>query len=163
MKKIKNVLSSFVVILLLASCATSKEARTYKAMVDGNWQLQSISTEGIMGKVNVEVFNEANSNCFVQSGWSFNDRSNLGTYTIDKNTSQCAALKRNIRWTIYEETKDGPKQFQFKRLDDNLKTIDNGDGFRFTILQLDKKTMQLKSNITFENKPASIIYNFVKN
>jgi hypothetical protein len=41
--------------------------------------------------------------------------------------------------------------------------MDDGAGFRFTIAQLDDKTMQLKSDIIFENKPASLIYNFVRN
>lgn len=161
MKKIKETLSHIIVIFLLASCATSKEARTDKRMADGKWQLQSITTEGITGRVNVQLFNEENLNCFVESDWSFNDANSLGSYTISKNSNECTAVKRNIRWSIYE-AKNEPKQFQFKRLDDKLKAMDNGDGFRFTIAQLDESRMQLKSSITFENKPAWVVYNFVK-
>ena len=44
-----------------------------------------------------------------------------------------------------------------------LKEIDeNSAGFRFTIVQLNDNAMQLKSDITFEGKPASFIYNFVR-
>ncbi len=161
MKKTNIIINLFVVIFLLASCSGSKEARTYKKTIDGNWQLQTIVTEGIMGKVKVQLFSEADFNCFVGSSWHFNDYNSLGAYTISKNENECVGLKRNIRWSIYE-TKGEPKLLQFKRLDDKLKQTDEGDGFRFTIMQLDNNTMQLRSNITFENKPASLIYNFVR-
>ena len=162
MKNLKLVLSFFIGTMLLTSCGTSKEAITYKIAIDGNWQLQTVSTDGIYGKVNVNLFNEADYNCFAGSTWNFNDRNSLGTYSIISNSSGCVGLKRNIRWSIYE-AKGEPKLLQFKRLDDKLNALDNGDGYRFTIVQLDKTSMQLKSNISFENKPVSIIYNFVKN
>ena len=163
MKKVK-ILSYFILsVLMLAACATSKEARTYKKAVDGNWTLQTVVTEGIRGKIKAQLFNEADFNCFVGSAWSFNDRNNLGSYTISKNGEECAALKREFRWSIYEATGE-PKLFQFKRLDEKLKELDeNSGGFRFTILQLDKNNMKLKSEIMFEGKPAAFIYNFVKN
>lgn len=162
MKKANLIFNLLIIIYLLASCATSKEARTYKKTIDGNWQLQTVVTEGIMGKVKVQLFNEAEFNCFVGSSWSFNQNNSLGTYDISKNGNECVAVKRNIRWTIYEATGE-PKLLQFKRLDDNLKVMDDGDGFRFTIVQLDKNRMQLKSNIIFENKPAALVYNFIRN
>ena len=162
MKKANLIFNLLIIIYLLASCATSKEARTYKKTIDGNWQLQTVVTEGIMGKVKVQLFNEAEFNCFVGSSWSFNQNNSLGTYDISKNGNECVAVKRNIRWTIYEATGE-PKLLQFKRLDDKLKVMDDGDGFRFTIVKLDKNTMQLKSNITFETKPAALVYNFIRN
>ncbi len=162
MRKVNNFLAINAIILMLLSCATSKEARTYKKIIDGNWQLQSIVTTGITGKVKVELFNEEDYNCFIGSNWNFNQNNSLGFYDISKNGNECAAVKRNIRWTIYE-AKNEPKLLQFKRLDNKLNVMDNGDGFRFTIAQLDNNTMQLKSNITFENKPAWLVYNFIKN
>ena len=162
MKKNTTLFMLIISVVMLASCSASKEARSYKKTIDGNWQLKTIVTEGIMGKVKVQLFNEADFNCFVGTNWNFNSYNSLGTYTIEKNGSECDALKRNIRWSIYE-AKDEPKLLQFKKLDEKLKQVDDGDGFRFTVVQLDNNTMQLRSNITFENKPASIIYNFVKN
>jgi hypothetical protein len=37
------------------------------------------------------------------------------------------------------------------------------DVFRFTVVMLDKNNMQLKTGIAFENRPGTIIYNFVRN
>ena len=163
MKKICFVLSIFTVILLFVSCSSSKEARSFKKTVNGSWQLQTVVSEGITGKVKVELFNEADFNCFVGSIWNFNNKNNLGSYTIAQNAGECAAIKREIRWSIYESAGQ-PSLFQFKRLDSKLKDLDeNSGGFRFTILQIDNNTMKLKSDITFEGKPAAFIYNFVKN
>jgi len=161
-RRVFIILSLIIISFLLAACSSSKEARTYKKTIDGNWQLQTVVTEGIMGKVKVQLFNEADLNCFPGSNWNFNDRNSLGTYNIAKNTNECTAVVRNIRWSIYE-TKDEPGLLQFKRLNDKLKVMDDGNGFRFTIVQLDQNTMQLKSAITFENRPAVVIYNFARN
>lgn len=163
MKKIHLLFSTIIAILFFASCATSKEARNERKEVDGHWQLQTIVTEGVTGKIKAQVFNEADFNCFVGSNWTFNKNNSLGSYAIAQNANECAAIKRDFRWSIYEASGQ-PRLLQFKRLDKNLKEIDdNGGGFRFTIVNIDKTSMQLRSDITFEGKPASFIYNFVKN
>ena len=162
MKKAAFIFNIILLIYLFASCAASKEVRNNKQTIDGNWQLQTVVTEGVMGKVNVELFNEAPFSCFIGSRWNFNARNSLGNYAVPKNGDACGAVQRNIRWAIYE-SKNEPALFQFKKLNDQLKDIENGDGYRFTIVLLNKNTMQLKSNIHFENRPAAIIYNFVRN
>ena len=161
MKRTSYIFSLILIAFFFVSCSSSKEARTYSKTINGNWQLQTIATEGIMGKVKIMLFNEADFNCFVGSSWSFNNYNDLGTYTINS-SADCSVDKRNIRWTIYEAPGE-PKLLQFKRLTDKLKEVDDGAGFRFTIIQLDKSIMKLKSTMMFEGKSVSLIYNFVKN
>ena len=97
------------------------------------------------------------------SSWTFNKNNSLGSYSISQNANECAAIRRDFRWSIYEVAGQ-PKLLQFKRLDKNLKEIDeNGGGFRFTIVSIDNTSMQLRSDLIFEGKTASFIYNFVKN
>lgn len=163
MKKLSILLSATVFVLIMTSCSSAKEGLNYKKSINGAWQLRTITTEGITGKIKAQVLNEADFNCFVGSAWNFNKSNNLGFYSINKNGKECAAVKRNFRWSVSEET-GAPKMLQYKRLDDKYKEIDEGDaGFRFTIITLEKNTMQIKSDINFEGKPASFIYNFVKN
>ncbi len=163
MKKNSLLLSLLLVALIMGSCSTSKEARNYKNNIDGNWQLQTVVTEGIIGKVKSQILNEADVNCFIGSGWTFNRNNNLGSYTINQNAGECVGVTRNLRWSIYE-AKDQPKLFQFKKLDSKLKEIEEGNaGYRFTILQLDNTTMKLRNDLLFEGKQVSFIYNFVKN
>ena len=163
MKKLSLLLSIIAFVIFMASCTSTKEARNYKNSVNGTWQLRTITTEGITGKIKAQILNEADFNCFVGSTWNFNQSNNLGYYSISKNGGECAAIKRNIRRSIYEAAGQ-PKMLQYKRVDGKYKDMDAGDaGFRLTILSLEKNSMQLKSEINFEGKPASFIYNFVRN
>ncbi len=149
-------------IILLASCSTSKQARAYRADVDGTWQLQTVVSDGVGGvAVKAQVFNEQDFSCFIGSTWKFNKSNSLGSYEIDKNGGDCASVKRNIRWSIYEEP-SMPMEFQFKRLDDKLNAMDGGAGFRMRILQLTSTNMQLRSDVTYLGKPISFTYNFVR-
>ncbi len=159
----KNSLLLFLFsAVILVSCSTSKEARSYKKTIDGDWQLQTIVTEGLEGKVSIQLFNEEAFNCFIGSSWHFNKNNSLGYYNITTNGGECVPVKRDIRWTIYEASGE-PKLLQFKRLDQKLNSMDDGNGFRFTIVEVNEQKMQLKSSISFENKPAYLVYNFVRN
>lgn len=162
MKKLNLIISTLLVVFIVESCSTSKQARVLKNNIEGTWQLKTITTEGITGKVKAQVLDEADFNCFVGSTWHFNKSNNLGYYEISKNGNECAAIKRNIRWSIFDE--DGtPKMLQFKKVDARYKDMEDGKaGYRFNILQTTDNTMQVKSDITFEGKTASFIYNFVR-
>ena len=163
MKKSRLFLSICTAVVILASCATSREARKFESNIDGKWQLQTVVTEGIRGTVKSKLLNEADMSCFLGSSWTFNRNNSLGSYSINMNGGECVAVKRNVRWSIFE-AKDQPKLFQFKKLDDKLKDIEEGNaGYRFTIVKLDDTNMQLRNDVTFEGKPASFIYNFVRN
>jgi hypothetical protein len=148
--------------MVVSSCATSKKARTYRTDINGNWQLQTINTEGISGKIKTQILNEADLNCFIGSSWRFNQNNSLGSYAINVNGGECVVVKRDLRWSVYEAPNE-PQLFQFKKLDSKLKEIEEGTaGYRFTILELNSQNMRLRNDITFEGKPASIIYNFIK-
>ena len=150
-----------IVTVLFTACATSKQSRLMKNAINGNWILQTINTEGSSVKFTAKVFNEADLNCFIGSQWSFNTNNSLGSYTLPGNTPGCVALQRTIRWTLVE-TAENPVQFQFKRLDDKRKPLDNNNGFRCTLTMADNNSMQLKSAFTLEGKEGNILYNFIK-
>ena len=160
--KFKN--GSFLVFLFaftLSACSVSKEARSMKKTINGNWVLQTITTEGITGIAKTKIFNEAEFGCFIGSKWNFINNNSMGSYSLIDKSKECTPVERFIRWTVYEP--DGAaKEFQFKRLDDKKNTMDNGDGYRLTIVNLDKTQMKLKSELVFEGHAGAIIYNFVK-
>ncbi len=162
MKNFKKNILGFVLIIIISSCSVSREANAIKSKINGNWMLQTISTEGISGKVTAQVFNETSFTCFVGSSWKFSSSNSIGSYNINASGKECSSVSRPIRWSIYEP-KGAEKEFQFKRLDDKRNAIDGDEGFRLEIAQLTATTMQLKSHINFEGKPAAYIYNFVKN
>ena len=132
-----------------------------KKTINGNWVLQTITTEGITGVAKTKIFNEAEFSCFIGSEWNFISNNSMGSYTIVDVTKECPTTKRFIRWSIYEP-ENAAKEFQFKRLDDKKDPMDAGDGYRLTVVQLDATQMKLRSNITFAGNPAAMIYNFVR-
>lgn len=164
MKRLYYIFAAWVVLFAAVSCSGSRQARTTRTNVNGKWQLQTIVSEGITlaSQTKAELLNEADLHCFVGSSWSFNSRNSLGAYSINQNGGECVSVTRNIRWSIYEGNGE-PNILQFKKVDAKYKDIEEGHvGYRFTILQLDNTTMKLRSDVTFEGKPASFIYNFVR-
>jgi Lipocalin-like domain len=156
-----NFLAGLILATFAISCSVSKESRGMKKTINGNWVLQTITTEGITGVVKTKVFNEAEFSCFIGSEWNFISNNSMGSYTIVDLTKECPSTKRLIRWSIYEP-ENAPKEFQFKRLDDKKDPMDDGSGYRLTVVQLDDNNMKLRSNITFAGNPAAMIYNFVR-
>ena len=148
-------------VTCLSACSVSKEARSMKKDINGNWVLQTITTEGITGVTKTRIFNEAEFGCFIGSDWNFVSNNSMGSYNLVDKSKNCTPVKRFIRWSVYEP-KDLPKEFQFKRLDDKKNAMDNGDGYRLTVTELDDNHMKLKSDIVFDGRAGAIIYNFIK-
>ncbi len=162
MKLLRSLFAFIALTAVLAACSGSKQARAIKSNVDGNWQLQTVETEGIAGTVKVQLFNEADISCFIGSAWKFNQNNHLGSYNLSKNAGGCFAIKRDIRWSIYEQS-GMPSELQFKRLSENLKEVDGNDaGYRLRVIQATPTNLQLKMDITFENRPAALLFNFVR-
>jgi hypothetical protein len=148
-------------MVAFASCSVSKEARSIKKNINGNWILQTVTVEGITGVVKTTVFNEADLACFIGSEWNFISNNSMGSYTLVDKSKNCTQVKRFIRWSIYEPA-DAAKEFQFKRLDDKKNAMDNGDGYRLTVTEHGDNSFKLRSDIVFDGRNSAIIYNFVK-
>ena len=163
--KLKSALGNLITALAMvafASCSVSKEARSIKKNINGNWILQTVTVEGITGVAKTRVFNEADLGCFIGSEWNFISNNSMGSYTIVDKSNKCTQVKRFIRWSIYEP-ENAAKEFQFKRLDDKKNAMDNGDGYRLMVTEHDDNNFKLRSEIVFEGRSSAIVYNFEKN
>jgi len=154
-------IAAALVLLLFVSCSVSKQARSMKRDINGDWVLQTITTEGITGVAKTTIFNEAEFGCFIGSEWNFISNNSMGTYTIVDKSKNCVPLKRYIRWSIYEP-ENAEKEFQFKRLDDKKNAMDNGNGYRLMVKELGDNSMKLRSEIVFDGHAGAIVYNFVR-
>jgi hypothetical protein len=157
-----GLLITILAILALASCSVSKETRSLKKNINGDWILQTVTAEGTTGVVKTRLFNEADLGCFIGSDWNFISNNSMGSYTLVDKNKNCPLLKRYIRWSIYEP-ENAVKEFQFKRLDDKKNAMDNGDGYRLTVAEHGGNNLKLRSDVVFEGQAGAIIYNFVKN
>lgn len=147
---------------MIYSCTISKEMRSMKRKVTGDWVLQTITTEGEMGAITKStLFNEAEFGCFIGSAWNFNKKNNQGGYTIVDTKKECPEIKRSVQWII-EEPANAPKQFQLKRLDESKNFMNDPEDLNFTIAQLDDKEMKWRKDFMLAGKPVAIVYNFIK-
>jgi hypothetical protein len=159
------VKQSFLIIalagILLTSCSVSKSARTQRNLFSGTWILENISYENNSGNFKSVIFNDAEDICFEGSQWFFRDNNSTGRYTINQSTL-CQGGDRFFRWSVVEPSQNYSSQLQFKFIDENRKDISGGYGYRLNIANLTEQYMTLKSNVSVDGQPVTIVYEFTK-
>ncbi len=148
--------------LLLVSCSSQKNGPGTKGtnaeqkIISGTWTLKNVSYEGSKGTFKSVLFNDADAFCFEGSEWFFRNNNNTGTYTLAGN-DLCRGGKRFIRWSILNTN-----QLQFKFINSKYKDISGGVGYRLDIAALGESQMILKSQVSVEGQPLTIVYTFTK-
>ncbi|WP_062058391.1 lipocalin family protein [Aquimarina longa] len=157
MKKLILVLT----VVLLASCtSTQQTVIAAKKTLKGKWTLSKISydREGIF---QVNLYNDAPSECFIGSYWRFIPNNNTGNYEVYQ--SECASKGlRNFRFTIPKPEGDGEYYFLFKPIDEKKKSTNNNAGYRMLLKHLDTTTMTWSMTVSLEGKPFVITMDFNK-
>ncbi|MEK6153757.1 lipocalin family protein [Flavobacteriaceae bacterium 3-367] len=148
--------------ILVVSCSVSKAARGQRNLLSGTWTLNAISYENNTGNFKSVIFNDADDICFEGSQWFFRDNNSTGKYTIN-NSTLCNGGERFIRWSVVERPESYSSQLQFKFIDEKLKDISGGVGYRLNISNLTAEAMTLKSNVSVDGEPVTIVYQFTKN
>ena len=150
----KKCILVFITFLFLA-CGASKNLRTSKKIIKGNWNITEI-TYGKTGTYNVNLFNDAAKMCFEGSSWKFIPNNNKGIYTI--NNPDCASGDREFIFIIQEiDATTGLYDFLLKPANN-----DTNIGFRLTLTQLSDSFMQWQQTLTVQGEPFLINMNFTK-
>lgn len=157
----KTLLCLSAIIILLSSCSITKGARDQRNLISGTWTLDDVSFENNEGTFKAVVFNDADAICFEGSTWFFRDNNSTGKYTI-KDGSLCAGGERFIRWSVQQRAENYNSQLQFKFIDEKLKDISGGVGYRLTIASLTAENMKLKSNVNVDGQTITLVYDFTK-
>lgn len=156
---IKNpLLVLFASFLLLTSCSVSKIVRDQRNLLSGTWILEDIAYENNTGNFQSTLFNDAKDICFEGSNWFFRDNNSTGRYSIN-NSTYCEGGDRFVRWSVVS---GNPNQLQFKFIDEKLKDISGGRGYRLNIASLTAQEMKLKSNVTVGEERVTVVYQFTK-
>ena len=157
----KTLLCLSAIIFLLSSCSITKGARDQRNLISGTWILDDVSFENNEGTFKAVVFNDADAICFEGSTWFFRDNNSTGKYTI-KDGSLCAGGERFIRWSVQQRAENYNSQLQFKFIDEKLKDIAGGLGYRLNIANLTTDKMTLKSNVNVDGQAITLVYDFTK-
>ncbi|MBT8280413.1 MAG: lipocalin family protein, partial [Muriicola sp.] len=154
---LKRSLVLFILGIFAISCGVSKDIRVQRNLLSGSWTLDDVRFENNTGMFKAVVFDDADAICFEGSNWFFRDNNSTGRYTI-KEGSLCEGGDRFIRWSVIKNPADYTSQLQFKFIDDKRKDISGGLGYRLNITELTAGEMTLKSNVTVDAKPITIVY-----
>lgn len=147
--------------IFLTSCSVSKSARTQRNLFSGSWTLDNVSYENNSGNFKSVIFNDAEDICFEGSDWFFRDNNSTGRYTISQSTF-CQGGDRYFRWSVVEPSQNYSSQLQFKFIDEKRKDISGGLGYRLNISSINEQSMVLKSNVSVDGEPVTIVYEFTK-
>ncbi|MEM9362115.1 MAG: lipocalin family protein [Bacteroidota bacterium] len=147
--------------LLLMSCSVSKSARTQRNLFSGSWTLDDVSYENNTGNFKSVIFNDAEDICFEGSDWFFRDNNSTGRYTISQ-SSLCQGGDRFFRWSVVEPAQNYSSQLQFKFIDEKRKDVSGGFGYRLNISSITEQAMTLRSNVSVDGEPVTIVYKFTK-
>lgn len=145
-------------MIATSACSVSKEARGQQNMLSGTWTLNNIKYENNTGNFSSVIFNDAKDICFEGSNWFFRNNNSTGRYTINPSTL-CTGGDRFIRWSVVNGS---PNQLQFKFIDEKLKDISGGKGYRLNIASISDAAMTLKSNVTVDGEIVTVVYEFTK-
>ncbi|MCX2719651.1 lipocalin family protein [Lentiprolixibacter aurantiacus] len=149
------------IFFALSACSVTKSVRSQRNLISGTWSLENIKYENNTGTFNAVLFNDATAVCFEGSDWFFRDNNSTGRYTI-KSGSLCDGGDRFIRWSVVERPENYKSQLQFKFIDEKFKDLDSGLGYRLEISSLTEGEMILRSNVSVDGSPITIVYEFVK-
>lgn len=155
---IKSIVIPIMASVLLFSCSTTKQVRDDRKVVDGTWTLNDVGYEGNDGDFKAKLFDDASAVCFEGSTWFFRNNNSTGSYSIQPG-SLCSGGERNIRWSIIE-SQGGGQQLQFKYIDEKKNDIYGRTGYRLDVVSISASQMILKSNVTVDGSPVSVVYNF---
>ncbi|MFS4468257.1 hypothetical protein [Maribacter sp. 2210JD10-5] len=157
----KMILLLGAVAMIVSSCSVSKAARGQRNLLSGSWTLNNVSFENNTGNFKAVLFNDVEDICLEGSDWFFRDNNSTGRYTIQPSTL-CNGGDRFIRWSIVEREENYQSQLQFKFIDEKLKDISGGLGYRLNIETLTEQAMTLKSNVTVDGETVTVVYEFTK-
>lgn len=154
-----------IMVVLFSACKTSEAVKSQSTkgtaeqqrIINGPWLLNTVTYEENEGEFTSILLNDADATCFEGSEWYFRNNNNTGSYILE-NSDNCTGGERFMRWSILSTGK-----LQFKSIDSNYKDTSNGVGYRFDIDVLDESNLVLKSRVSVDNEPISIVYSFTKN
>lgn len=159
MKKVILLFSA--IAISFSSCSISKQARAQRNTLSGSWILNDVSFANNTGNFKAVLFNDVEDICLEGSDWFFRDNNSTGRYTISPSTL-CNGGDRFIRWSVVESGDNNVSQLQFKFIDEKLKDISGGTGYRLNIENLTEQAMRLTSNVMVDGASVTVIYEFSK-
>lgn len=157
----KKIIILLAVVLMAASCGTSKVAKEARKTFDGSWQLTSVTYPNSAGQFDVTLLNDASASCFENSTWDFVANNNRGSYNVQG--ANCGTDAKYFVWSIDEKnTPQGLYDFLLKPTNEKYKSTTGNQGFRLNLKTLTQDNMVWEQTVQLEGSPFVIRMNFTK-
>lgn len=149
-------------IFLTACTSTTQLAKETTKLMRGNWQISNVNFIGVQSnQVKATVFNQASSQCFVNSQWNFVANNNTGNYQFNNSEANCPNTQTtNFKWFIKEQA--GEAYLMFKPIGNNQKAKNITTGYQLKVISSAEDAMVLAQEIMFEGSPITINYTYNK-
>lgn len=152
----KKLFYLIIISISFINCKTADSSKldsktTYS--LKGNYQVTDVSFEGSnMFKIN--VFEVADSKCFIGSNWNFIANNNKGNMIL--NASNCPSFESKITWFINKEG-----NFVLKILDEN-KARKVTEGYVLGLRNATDNGFQLVERVNVGGKMTDLVFQFNK-
>ena len=152
---------SVIAFFAVTSCTSTKVAADNEKLMRGDWTVTNVSVSGInQSYVDITVFDEANSKCYIGSTWHLVQNNATGNYTFNAG-GNCPAGTTKIKWFVTDE--NGQMYFNFKKIYEGEKPKNVLDGYKMRVASNTGSNIVLVQDLMFEGKPISVSYTFQKN
>jgi hypothetical protein len=151
----KKIIISTLIVLFLTSCGSKKSMEINKRSLKGSWVISDITYDGFR-KYDVNLFRDADSDCFKISSWDFISNNNKGSYFIKNDL--CTTGKRSFIWTYDNEA----EKVTIKPTDEKFNS-ENNVGFSFTLFDINESTMIWTQTFQIDGGPVVMKIIFNKN
>lgn len=149
----RKLIFLFAVIAMVGCKSTSpvttkvdnKTERTLK----GNWMITSVSYPG-SDYIKVKSFEMFDSQCFVNSNWSFVSNNNKGTMAL----TDCGSFASDITWYV---NKEGQVVLKILNAEKSKKV---NQGYVLNVGTITENSFQLIDKINVGGSPANVVYQF---
>ncbi|MEZ4854763.1 lipocalin family protein [Flavobacterium sp.] len=153
----KKLLLLFTVILMVGCKSTSPVATNLDNKVErtlkGMWTITEVSFPG-SEYIKVTSFDMFDSQCFVNSDWTFVSNNNKGKMTL--NNANCASFSSDITWYINKEGK-----FVMKVLNAE-KSKKVSQGYVLSIANITENSFQLLDKVSVGGSTKDLVYQFTR-
>jgi len=155
MKKISCIL----VLIFLMSCGSQKEIRQSEKTLKGNWYMEDVSASAI-GDLKFTIFGKSSKDCLIGSSWEFIPNNNTGSYV--ESGMGCSDDQNYFAFNIDSVSEySGLYDFLLKPTNEKGKS-ETDTGYRLELISLTKTTMAWKHTVSFEGKPLTLTFKFIK-
>jgi hypothetical protein len=154
MKKILFIGLIASIMTFCKSNPTSAISPSDTSKIKGEYTITSVTYPG-QNLFKIKSFDIADSQCFVNSNWSFVANNNTGKLSLG--SPKCDFFETDITWYVNKN-----QEFIFKNLSSKSNPKEVKEGFKLKISDITENSFKLIDKVFLDGNSSEIVYQFNK-